>query len=292
MNILEQYESFLLKEKRSSKHTVTAYIQDVDAFLSFAQIPYSFSGLAEVNYQLVRAWIVQLVSDGISNKSVNRKLSALRGMFKWVKQTNPEITNPMQRIKGLKVGKRIPEFVKESELDGGSAREEQEGEELNQQDVLIIELFYQTGMRLSELINLKHKDVQDGAVRVIGKRNKERIIPVSEKLFHALEAWEKEKMKTHPHTVYLFCTTKGLKLYPKFVYRLVNSYLTQRTTLKKKSPHVLRHTFATHMLNNGAGLESIKSILGHANLGATQIYTHNSFAQLAGIYRNAHPRGG
>ena len=288
MDIIEQYESYLLKEKRSSQHTVTAYVKDIELFLAFAQIAPTLNALAEVNYQLVRAWIVQLVEEGVSNRSVNRKLSALRGLFKWARQIEPEITNPMQRIKGLKVAKRIPEFVKENELSDLDS----DDTDFNQQDALIIELFYQTGMRLGELINLKGSDVQNNAVRVLGKRNKERIIPIAKELFNALKTWEKEKESLHPHCTYLFCTLKGRQLYPKYVYRLVHRYLSKRTTINKRSPHVLRHTFATHMLNNGAGLESIKSLLGHANLGATQIYTHNSFTKLAGIYSNAHPRGG
>jgi integrase/recombinase XerC len=289
MTIVEQYETFLRKEKRASEHTVLAYIKDVESFLQFSEIDNaSISSLKEVSYHLVRSWIVNLVSEGVTNKSVNRKLSSLRGFFKWTKQVEPSIQNPMQRIKGLKVGKRIPEFVKQNELQSEEAVSQVD---LSIKDALIIELFYQTGIRLSELIQLKDTDVTNSSIKVIGKRNKERLIPISKELYIAVQDWIELKNAEFPLCTYLFCTQKGVQLYPKYVYRLVNKYLSLRTKIKKKSPHVLRHTFATHMLNNGAGLEIIKDLLGHANLSATQIYTHNSFSQLTSIYKKAHPRG-
>lgn len=290
MDIIEQYESYLRKEKRMAHHTVIAYTKDIDEFISFCGSEViSIKALKEVSYQIVRAWIVDLVDQKITNKTINRKLSSLRVFFRWLKQLDSSIENPMQKIKGLKVGKRIPEFVKESEM---LVHEKKNlSADLSLMDSLIIELFYQTGMRLSELINLKEIDIQDNAVRVIGKRNKERFVPISNDLSKAIQVWLCEKHINFPSSTILFCTQKGLKLYPKYVYRLVNKYLSSRTSIKKKSPHVLRHTFATHMLNNGAGLEIIKDLLGHANLSATQIYTHNSFAKLTSIYKNAHPRG-
>jgi integrase/recombinase XerC len=245
--------------------------------------------MKEISYQVIRSWVVELIAQKNSNKTVNRKLSSLRGFFGWIKQLDASVQNPMQKIKGLKVGKRIPEFVKENEMN--LQREIASAEDFSEMDILIIELFYQTGMRLSELINLKESDLQSNAVKVLGKRNKERVVPISKELKEAIHNWLDCKAELFPETSYLFCTKKGRKLYPKYVYRLVNSYLSKRTSIKKKSPHVLRHTFATHMLNNGAGLEVIKDILGHATLSATQIYTHNTFSKIRSVYKNAHPRG-
>lgn len=291
MSIFGQYESFLLKERRSSEHTVKAYLHDVEAFFTFSGLNHqNHNELEEVNYQMIRAWIVHLVSNEISNKSVNRKLSSLRAFFRWMKQVNSLVNNPMVKIKGLKSEKRIPEFVKQNEIDDRSRNTGLDN--LSLKDMLIIEMFYQTGIRLSELINLKDIDAQNATIKVMGKRNKERVVPISNDLHNAIQEWIKDKKKLFNSCIYLFCTDKGVKLYPKYVYRLVNKYLSTRTNLKKKSPHVLRHTFATHMLNNGAGLEVIKELLGHANLSATQIYTHNSFKALTAVYKNSHPRGG
>lgn len=288
--MLDNFESYLLKEKRSSVHTVSAYRNDVSAFLEFSNVD-SENDFDELNYNVVRAWMVQLIDVGNSNRSVNRKLSALRTFFKWATINGLIEENPMLRIKGPKQAKRLPEFVKSEELEPNKLNLLFRDDFSGQRDQLMFELLYQTGMRLSELIELKELDFFDDSLKVLGKRNKERIIPISTALSGLAHALLEKKQQMFPTCNYLLCTDKGKKLYPKLVYRKINSYLSSVTSLKKKSPHVLRHTFATHMLNNGAGLESIKEILGHANLSATQVYTHHSFAEVSKIYKQAHPRG-
>lgn len=287
--MLDQFITYLLAEKRSSEHTVIAYQKDLQDFLDFTAVDQP-SQLKEVNHQIVRAWIVELIDKGVSNRSVNRKLSTLRTFFKWCLKEEWIEKNPMLLVKGPKTSKRLPEFVKVEELENFNIQEKV-GEQLSFEDMLMVEVFYQTGMRLSELINLKFSDIQNNSLKVLGKRNKERIIPISTELLKGLD--ELKMLRTDLGRVpYIFITKKGNKLYPKFVYRRINKYLSCVTNLDKRSPHVLRHTFATHMLNNGAGLETIKELLGHANLSATQVYTHNSFEEINKIYKQAHPRGG
>ncbi|SFT88090.1 integrase/recombinase XerC [Lishizhenia tianjinensis] len=287
--MLENFLTYLITEKRASEHTVIAYQKDLQDFFDFLAID-DFEELKEVNHQLVRSWMVHLIDNGVSNRSVNRKLSTLRTFYKWCLKEEVVEKNPMLLVKGPKTSKRLPEFVKVEELDNFNISQKV-GANLEVEDMLMVEVFYQTGMRLSELINLKFTDIQNASLKVLGKRNKERIIPISSELLAGLNEM-KSKRSDLAKTPYIFITKKGNKLYPKFVYRRINKYLSCVTNLDKRSPHVLRHTFATHMLNNGAGLETIKELLGHANLSATQVYTHNSFDEINKIYKQAHPRGG
>lgn len=289
--VLESFVKFLHVEKRFSEHTTIAYKKDIEQFLDFAEIS-KMEDLSEVNHHLVRSWIVALIDNGIENKSVNRKLSSLRSFYKWLRKENITVANPLVKIRGPKSSKRLPSFVKESEL---------KEENLNQffpddfdgiQDRLILEFFYQTGIRLNELIQLKDSDIQNDSIKVLGKRNKERLIPISNGLTIRIIEFKKQKLERNLITPFFFSLKNGNKLYPKYVYRKIHLYLSLVTSIEKRSPHMLRHTFATHMLNNGAGLETLKDILGHANLSATQIYTHNSFSKLTSIYSQAHPRGG
>ena len=199
--------------------------------------------------------------------------------------------NPMLRIRGPKVEKRLPQFVKQSEIENGRIEQLFSSGFEGIRDRLMFELFYQTGIRLSELIELKNKDVTSTQIKVLGKRNKERIIPIGKDLYEIIRSYEKLKPPGPDSQIMLFVKKDGRKLSSKFVYRKINTYLGSVTNAEKKSPHILRHTFATHMLNNGAGLETLKELLGHANLSATQVYTHNSFAQINSIYSHAHPRG-
>lgn len=288
--VLSNFVQYLRIEKRFSEHTLLAYEKDIEQFIDFSELKIT-DEFKEVNSSLVRSWIVTLIENSIENKSVNRKLSALRTFFKWLKKEDIIIVNPMIKVRGPKNSKRLPSFAKESEL----RIEKIEGLFTNGlegcRDQLIFEMFYQTGMRLSELINLKDKDIQENSLKVLGKRNKERIIPISKELLSLIKNYQFLKKESGISSAYFFVLINGNKLYSKFVYRKINSYLGKVTNLDKCSPHVLRHTFATHMLNNGAGLETLKDLLGHANLSATQIYTHNSFAQLTNIYSQAHPRG-
>jgi integrase/recombinase XerC len=245
----------------------------------------------ELNSLAIRSWVVHLIDSGLTNRSVNRKIATLRTLYKWLRKEGVVKSNPMAKIQGPKNEKRLPVFAKESELDSTKLSEMYDNDFDGIRDSLMLELFYQTGIRLNELINLKETDVNEQHIKVLGKRNKERLIPVSTTLFQQIQDFLKEKRKVVGETKFLIVLKNGNKLYPTFVYRKINAYLGQATNLDKKSPHVLRHTFATHMLNRGSGLETLKDLLGHANLAATQVYTHNSFAQLTAIYSQAHPRG-
>lgn len=288
--VLEDFKNYLLTEKRVSEHTITAYINDLNQFLNFTSIT-TISELQEVNHQLIRSWIVELIESDIDKRSVNRKLSTLRSFYKWAQKQSLVENNPMLKVQGPKQEKRLPSFAKQSEMSIEKT-EAMFGNDFDGiRDHLIVEMFYQTGIRLSELIELKQKDVSLRNIKVLGKRNKERIIPITDGLNVLIQKYLAFKSQMGLDSIYFYVLQNGNKLYPKLVYRKINYYLGSVTNLDKKSPHVLRHTFATHMLNNGAGLETLKDLLGHANLSATQVYTHNSFAQLNNIYSQAHPRG-
>lgn len=287
--MFQRFEQYLLTEKRFSDHTLQAYVLDVSQFFSFARI--EFTDLQTISASLVRSWIVELFDQGMSRKSINRKLSSLRTYFKWLKKEGVLTGNPMSKVNGPKNEKRLPQFARETELRSDRLDNLFTDDFDGLRDRLMLEMFYQTGMRLSELIGLKDADVQADRVRVLGKRNKERLIPLSEGLLELVQSYREAKAFVAQGSASFFVLKNGNKLYPKFVYRKINGYLACVTNLEKTSPHVLRHTFATHMLNNGAGLETLKDLLGHASLSATQVYTHNSFAQLSKIYSQAHPRG-
>ncbi len=288
--MLEKFESYLESEKRFSSHTVTAYLKDVNQFLDAMEITLK-EDLKEIKHSLIRSWMVALIEQGIVNRSVNRKLSTLRTFFKWCLQEKIVDSNPMVKITGPKSEKRLPSFVREQDMSVSKLEAVFPATIEGKRDQLIFELFYQTGIRLAELIDLKKQDFNSCQIKVLGKRNKERIIPLSNDLASELIAYQRNLEEEQAASSYLFSLKNGDKIYPKLVYRKINYYLGLITNLEKKSPHVLRHTFATHMLNNGAGLETLKDILGHANLSATQVYTHNSFSQLTTIYKQAHPRG-
>lgn len=288
--MLEKFIAYLQVEKRFSAHTVIAYQNDVQQFLDFSAIT-NTDELKEVSAKLIRGWMVQLIESGNENKSVNRKLSSLRAFYRWLKKESQIVVNPMLKISGPKNSKRLPSFAKESELLSEKLDLVFSTDFNGIRDRLIFEFFYQTGMRLSELIQLKKSDINNNTIKVLGKRNKERIIPISKELNEQIVNYNQYILKLNIESPYFFVLNNGNKVYPKFVYRKINYYLSGVTNLDKCSPHVLRHTFATHMLNNGAGLETLKDLLGHANLSATQIYTHNSFSKLTSIYSQAHPRG-
>ncbi|HTO36870.1 MAG TPA: tyrosine-type recombinase/integrase [Brumimicrobium sp.] len=288
--MLNQYLLYLKAERRVSTHTLTAYKKDIEQFLSFTEVE-SVSDLREVNHQIIRSWIVDLVEKGDTNRTVNRKLSSLRTFFKWARSMGMVESNPMLKVKGPKQEKRLPEFVKQEEIAVEKLNEVFPTTFSGLRDRLLIEVLYQSGIRLSELINLKPSSIQNQSIKVLGKGNKERIIPLTDTLSEQLRSYLDSPTYKELNPEFLFVLDNGKKMYPNFVYRKVKFYLSLLTSLKKKSPHILRHTFATHMLNNGAGLEVLKDILGHASLSATQIYTHNSFDQIAKIYEKSHPRG-
>jgi len=287
--MLQEFENYLRQEKRYSAHTCLAYMQDLQQFSVYANCS-TLVDWQEQNSAIIRGWMVAMLENGISKRSVNRKLAALRTFFKWLRKEGKLNENPMTRIQGPKGEKRLPIFVKEAELDVQklNALFPTDFEGLRNQ--LIIELFYQTGMRLTELIELKEAAINSQHIKVLGKRNKERLIPISTELYQKINLYRSAKSAlglTHPN---LLLRPNGKALYPQLVYRMVKEVIGTLSGVEKRSPHVLRHTFATHMLNNGAGLETLKDLLGHANLSATQVYTHNSFAQLRKAYGSAHPR--
>lgn len=287
--MLQDFETYLRQEKRYSTHTCLAYLHDIAQFSAYHQCE-RLSDWQEQNAATVRSWMVHLIDSGISNRSVNRKLASLRTFFKWLQKEEKIKVTPMSRVQGPKSEKRLPVFVKEQELQENRTQPLFADNFEGLRSRLIIELFYQTGIRLSELIDLKDNAVSSQSIKVLGKRNKERVIPISQDLFLLIVRFRRMKLAMKLDHPYLFVRENNEPLYPQFVYRLVKSVLSTISAVEKQSPHVLRHTFATHMLNNGAGLETLKDLLGHANLSATQVYTHNSFAQLKQAYQTAHPR--
>ena len=288
--MLTNFIGYLTFEKRYSHHTICAYQNDLVQFIDFACIK-KIEEFNEINTPTIRGWVVDLFDKKKTAKSINRKLAALRTFFKWLRKEGLVFSNPMSKIQGPKNEKRLPAFAKESELYPEKLEVLFNNSIDGIRDKLMFELFYQTGIRLNELIELRVSNFMDDAIKVIGKRNKERIIPISSSLSDLLKAYLTQKNKVFGESIFVFSQKLGKKMYPMLVYRRINQYLSVATNLDKKSPHVLRHTFATHMLNRGTGLETLKDLLGHANLSATQVYTHNSFAQLTNIYSQAHPRG-
>ena len=288
--MFDKFTSYLQFEKRYSEHTVLAYGQDLNAFVEFAEVK-KISEFADLSSAFIRSWIVYLIEGGMKNKSVNRKLASLRTFYKWMRKEGLIDHSPMTKVQGPKNEKHLPVFAKESELLPSKIEELFSDDYNGKRDALMLELFYQTGIRLSELIGLTLKDIQGNQIKVLGKRNKERIIPISDDLVQQIQEYLELRKEISSKCENLLLLDSGNKLYPTFAYRKINYYLGKVTSLDKKSPHILRHTFATHMLNRGTGLETLKDLLGHANLSATQVYTHNSFAQLNSIYSQAHPRG-
>ncbi len=295
--MLEQFLQYLQYEKRYSQHTVISYRTDLYQFSEYLQTQYEILDLAETTHLMVRSWFVCLIENKISSRTVNRKKTTLKTYFKFLRKQGILTENPMTKVITAKTSKRLPTFVEEDKmlemLDHPQVKSKDEFTTVR--DHLILEMFYATGMRLSELVNLRDTDVNlyESTVKVLGKRNKERIIPFTNHLKVLIEEYLKTKHKEFEikkEDNSFFVTSSGKKVYQKLIYRIVNYYLSTVTTKDKKSPHVLRHTFATHMLNHGADLNSIKDLLGHANLAATQIYTHNTIEKLKTVYKQAHPK--
>lgn len=295
MNV-ELFIKYLRYEKRFSEHTIKSYETDLSQFRKFV-----FEGSEEIcdefipEYQSVRLWISALASTGVSAVSINRKLSTLKSYCKFLMKQGVISKNPMSKVVSPKKKKRLPEFVQEDQMNKLDSKSVFSEDFAGMRDRFMLELFYNTGMRLSELINIKHGDMDEkgGTVKILGKRNKERICPINNYTINIYREYLNSKIDfgfETSNTSYLFLTDKGQKLYGNFVYRKVVHYLSLVTSIDKKSPHVLRHTFATHMLNNGADLNAIKELLGHAGLAATQVYTHNTFGKIKSIYKQAHPR--
>lgn len=288
----QAFESYLLREKHYSAHTALAYLKDLEAFRGFLEAE-GLSVVEEVGYGEVRSWIVALVEQGLEAVSINRKMSSLKVFYKFLMKVSVIETSPMARHKALKTSKKIQLPFSEAEMrqvQGLEFGEDFEGV----RDRLIIELFYATGMRRSELTGLLLSDVDLGGMtcKVLGKRNKERVVPLIPSLAGLISEYLRQRslLEGIVDGAFFFISIKGVKLNDSFVYRLINRYFSTVSGKQKKSPHILRHSFATHLLNNGADLNSVKELLGHASLASTQVYTHSSLAELRQVYGNAHPR--
>jgi integrase/recombinase XerC len=290
MSYIDDFNNYLVHEKRFSSHTVLAYMNDLAQFYELLEIQ-NDDELTEINHRKMRYYLVALVDLELENTSVNRKLSSIKTFFRFLRQQGFLTVNPAIKIQSLKQKKALPQFVPEKQLWDRSIFQDENDAYSSALCELIMEIFYQTGIRQSELINLKVNNINSQQIKVLGKRNKERIIPISKSLLNLIHGFEILKKNENLQSEWLFVLKNSKKLTPKFVYAKVNYYLGKATNLSKKSPHVLRHTFATHMLNNGASLEAIKKLLGHTDLSSTQIYTHNSFKQIKTIYEQSHPRG-
>jgi integrase/recombinase XerC len=295
MNV-EQFVKYLRYEKRYSEHTIKSYETDLIQFRNFILSDTENSDADFIpDFRGIRSWMVSLSAAKNSSVTINRKLSSLKSYIKYLTKTGKIHEDPMVRIIGPKKKKRLPEFVQEEQMIKLDSSEIFSDTFEGIRDRFMLELFYNTGMRLSELINIKHGDLdlQNGTVKILGKRNKERICPLNNYTINIYKNYLVSKQLSGfdiNHNSILIVTDKGDKMYGNFVYRKIVHYLSLVTGIDKKSPHVLRHTFATHMLNNGADLNSIKELLGHSGLAATQIYTHNTFDKLKNIYKQAHPR--
>ncbi|MFN5325098.1 MAG: tyrosine-type recombinase/integrase [Bacteroidota bacterium] len=295
---VRRFLSHLQYEKRYSTHTLKAYENDLGGFSDYLGTEYGTESvdITTATHFHIRSWIVSLIESGIAPRSVNRKITALKSFFRFLLREKLVTQNPMVKIQSPKTGKKLPAFIDEKRMDElFSSIEFPEGFS-GIRDRAILELFYGTGMRLSELTGIKIQDLNLGqqTVKVLGKRNKERILPISNSLSVTLKTYL-ENRSSHlsekgKDSNYLFFDSKCNMLYGKFVYRLTRKYLGMVTTGDKRNPHVLRHTFATHMLNNGAEINAVKEILGHSNLAATQVYTHNTIEKLKNIYKQAHPK--
>ena len=287
--IKNKFIKYLSAEKRFSEHTITSYSTDLDQFSIFLSEEYQISDeVTEISYQIVRSWIASLIEKGVTPRSVNRKISTLKTYFKFLIRENVISESPMLKIVTPKSKKRLPIFIEENQIENLLNEVDFDEGFIGERDKLIIELFYVTGIRLSELINIKIFDINfsNSLIKVLGKRNKERLIPLSINIVNELQNF----VKKYNLNNYLFTNLDGTKVYTKLVYRVVKKYIGKISSVNKKSPHILRHTFATHMLNNGADINAIKELLGHANLSATQIYTHNTIEKLKTVYKQAHPR--
>ncbi|HOZ29444.1 MAG TPA: tyrosine-type recombinase/integrase [Bacteroidales bacterium] len=298
MNI-ESFIKYLKYEKRYSEHTIKSYETDLMQFRNFVLSESDIEPKEEdfsTDYQLIRKWMIDLNNSGCTSVTINRKLSGLKSYIKFLKKEGLVLHDPFERIVSPKNKSRLPEFVQENQMNKLEDDKEIYSNDFEGlRDKFILEMFYNTGMRLSELIELKHNNIDLSAsnVKVFGKRKKERIIPLNNytiNIYNHYISLKEEAGFSVDKNSYLFITDKGNKMYGNFVYRKIVHYLGLVTGINKKSPHVLRHTFATHMLNNGADLNVIKELLGHSGLAATQIYTHNTFEKIKNIYKRAHPR--
>ncbi|HKK82347.1 MAG TPA: tyrosine recombinase XerC [Prolixibacteraceae bacterium] len=292
MVLVADYIKYLQYEKRCSKHTLVAYKKDLDQFIQYMNDVVGDFNVKAITSKHIRGWVMALMDQGVNPRSVGRKISTLKSFFRYLMREDVVPNNPAQLVNTPKVAKKLPTYVREASLnqllDLGIFSHNFEGV----RDKLMVSLLYGTGVRLAELktLTLNHVDMNGYLIKVLGKRQKERIIPFPKEVKSNIEEYLPLREEINGDDDFLFLTSKGKPVYDKLIYRVVNKHLSMVTTIKKKSPHVLRHSFATHLLNNGADLNAVKELLGHANLSATQIYTHTTFEQLKQVYKQAHPR--
>jgi integrase/recombinase XerC len=288
---ITHFLNYLRLERQYSKHTITAYKNDLNSFQTFCSEVYENQDISNVNYPQIRSWIVSLVELGISNRSINRKISSLKSFYKFLQKIDLIENNPLINHQPLKIAKTVQVPFSEKEiLEVFKINDEDDFKSVRNK--LIIELFYATGIRRSELINIKISDIDfnNETVKILGKRNKERYIPLLKIVQKSIQNYLNYRLKINTKESYLFVTLKGKKVYNTLVYRIINNYFSKVSAKVKKSPHIIRHTFATHLLNEGADLNAVKELLGHSSLASTQVYTHSSLGKIKEIYNQAHPR--
>ena len=292
MNLIDSFLEYLLLEKKYSSHTIKAYESDLISLQDFCRLNFDQENISHVNYSQIRSWIVLLVDHKLSNRSINRKVSSLKSFYKYLQKIKLIDINPLANHKVLKTSKKIQIPFSSSEVNTVLSSFSIDHSFEASRDRLIVELFYSTGIRRAELINLRVNSVNfaEKQIKVFGKRNKERLIPLLPSVIKSLQSYIKKRELINSSDSFLFVTQKGNKVYETLVYRVINNYFSKVSSKLKKSPHILRHSFATHLLNEGADLNSVKELLGHSSLASTQVYTHNSLEQLKKVYKQAHPR--
>jgi integrase/recombinase XerC len=290
--MIDSFLEYLLLERKYSKHTITAYRNDLKSFEKFCVVEFDIEKIESVDYSHIRSWIVQLVDDEVSNNSVNRKVSSLKSFYKFLQKIEQIKRNPLAKHRALKTIKKVQVPFTENEISDVIFNLEKEGTYRGVRNRLIVELFYSTGIRRIELVELRVStvDIAGRSIKVLGKRNKERILPLIPSVVETLTVYVSMRKEVKPISDHLFLTEKGNKIYETLVYRVINNYFSKVSTKEKKSPHILRHSFATHLLNQGADLNSVKELLGHSSLASTQVYTHNSLEKIKKTYNQAHPR--
>ena len=291
---IQKFLNYLTFQKRYSQHTITSYKNDLFAFFDFIIVQYNYTSLGEISPSIVRSWLASVKESKASSKTINRKISTLKSFFKYQLRMKKVSVSPLAFINSVKISKRLPSFVDQEDINTLFQHVAFPDSWEGKTDFLLLNIFYNTGIRLSELINLKETQVDrsNGVIKVLGKGNKERILPINNKLLNEIGTYisDKKIFIEQLSTGVLLINKKGKKLYPKYVYRVVKKYLGTVSTNERKSPHVLRHSFATHLTNNGADINAVKELLGHSSLASTQIYTHNSIEKLKDVYKLSHPK--
>ena len=289
---IKHFIEYLSFEKKYSSHTIRAYNDDLNSFQTFCKITFDNEKLADVNYSQIRSWIVKMINENISNRTVNRKISSLKSFYKFLVKTKQIKESPLLKHQALKVSKRVQVPFSEKEINEVIDNLNEFDDFESVRNKLIVELLYSTGMRRAELMEIKQSSINftNSTLKVLGKRNKERYIPLLNSVQQTLKTYLDLRKEIKSDNENLLITIKGNKIYPTLVYRIINDYFSAVSSKVKKSPHVIRHSFATHLLNEGADLNSVKELLGHSSLASTQIYTHSSLNELKKVYNQAHPR--